>query len=340
MKLISDILPWKVTDISYRPYEHYWSFNPSIHFDGVTWRCLLRCSDYCMIDGRTVRSRKAARGEARTKNAMIILDPVTWKPVEIYKVREQDNLPRMPSSSIGYEDIRLFRTDKGGLQGIAAALHLKKEAFKPTVEQVLLTFDDRYRVIQAMPIRWEGNQKNWAPFDNSTEPHFLYSIDDGPLFNTQGPVDGQVFQGKGRVPEIRAPNKKARARARACLQESSSARPHKNLIPREIKGTPLRGGSQLLRVGENAWLGIGHSMQLIADRKFYWHVWYTVDSSGKLLAKSQPMKLVPNGIEFAAGLAIDGDRVVVSFGVDDAEAKLGETSLSAVLSILKGFSGR
>jgi predicted GH43/DUF377 family glycosyl hydrolase len=47
------------------------------------------------------------------------------------------------------------------------------------------------------------------------------------------------------------------------------------------------------------------------------------------------MKLVPNGIEFAAGLAIDGERVVVSFGVDDMDCCVGETALSAVLEILQ-----
>lgn len=32
-------------------------------------------------------------------------------------------------------------------------------------------------------------------------------------------------------------------------------------------------------------------------------------------------KLASSSIEFAAGLAIDGDRVVVSFGVDDMECR-------------------
>ena len=34
-------------------------------------------------------------------------------------------------------------------------------------------------------------------------------------------------------------------------------------------------------------------------------------------------------------MAIDGDRVVVSFGVDDFTCRLGDTSLSAVMGILK-----
>jgi predicted GH43/DUF377 family glycosyl hydrolase len=47
------------------------------------------------------------------------------------------------------------------------------------------------------------------------------------------------------------------------------------------------------------------------------------------------MKLAPNSIEFAAGIGVEGDRVVVSFGVDDMECKIGETRLSAVLETLQ-----
>ena len=97
----------------------------------------------------------------------------------------------------------------------------------------------------------------------------------------------------------------------------------------------LRGGTQLVRVAEDAWLGIGHEMKFVNGRKYYWHTWYLVDSRGKMTSASEPMKLAPNGIEFAAGMAIDGDRVVVSFGVDDMHAMLGETSLSAVMELLK-----
>ena len=42
MKDAKDLFPWKVTDISIRPYEGFWSMNPSIHYDGALWRCTLR----------------------------------------------------------------------------------------------------------------------------------------------------------------------------------------------------------------------------------------------------------------------------------------------------------
>jgi hypothetical protein len=105
----------------------------------------------------------------------------------------------------------------------------------------------------------------------------------------------------------------------------------RTLIP---KYGGLRGGTQLVRVGDDAWLGIGHEMRFVKNLKYYWHTFYLVDSKGKMRAVSPPCKLASEGIEFAAGMAIDGDRVVVSFGVDDMHCRIGETSLSAVLAIL------
>lgn len=97
----------------------------------------------------------------------------------------------------------------------------------------------------------------------------------------------------------------------------------------------LRGGSQLVYVAENAWLGVGHEMSFVNSKKHYWHTFYLVDARGKMTATSEPMKLAQNGIEFAAGMAIDGDRVVISFGVDDMDCRIGETSLAAVMELLR-----
>ena len=97
----------------------------------------------------------------------------------------------------------------------------------------------------------------------------------------------------------------------------------------------LRGGTQLVRIDDDSWLAVGHGMKFVDKLKYYWHVWYLVDAHGKLTATSPPMKLVSNGIEFAAGLAIDGEHVVVSFGVDDMQCRIGETKLSAVIETLR-----
>lgn len=356
-----ELIPWKVTDISLRPFKGMWSFNPSIHYDGRLWRCVLRCSDYAMPGGTTIRSNKAKPGQTHTKSAMVILDPDGWHATEIYKMREEDGLPRATSGSLGYEDMRIFRTDRHGLQGIAAALHLRRtDRRKPIPEQVLLSFDDEYTIVEATPIRgaWSDTpQKNWVPFDNCVEPRFLYAIDKGVLFDDRGELsaaDAQV-QPSSRPRRSRDPSPSAVAHARDRAEDAfddqlrddrEDRRKHRDTSARE-RSTPaadpapgyagyegLRGGTQLVRVDDDKWLGLGHSMKFIDGLKYYWHVWYLVDSCGKIGSASAPMKLVPNGIEFAAGIAVEGERVVVSFGVDDMECRLGETKLSAVLEIL------
>jgi hypothetical protein len=408
MKDAKDIIPWKVTDISIRPYDGYWSFNPSIHFDGELWRCVLRCCDYAMPGGVTIRSKGARSVGQQTKNAMVVFDPQSWRPIKIYKMQEKDGFSRVSTPHVGFEDMRLFKTDKGGLQGIAASLHLRRDhraadgvtQHQPP-EQVLLSFDDNYDIVGAQPIRgdgWSGTpQKNWVPFDHCAEPRFLYSIDKGTMFDDRGTVHGDEARARSstssrpssptaeavdsrapagvaasppqeqapivqhvrakppdRRPPIRGGDVKIMRGGRMTL-DTLSSRPSVRPSPRPVtarreddsarmvgsgrallpKYDGLRGGTQLVRVGDDVWLGIGHEMKFVNSKKYYWHVFYLVDSRGKMIAASEQMKLASNGIEFAAGMAIDGDRVVVSFGVDDMDCRLGETRLSAVMGMLK-----
>lgn len=426
MQDAKDLIPWEVTDISIRPFEGYWSFNPSIHFDGTLWRCVLRCCDYAMPDGVTVRSNKALMGQ-QTKNAMVIFDSKDWTPIKIHKMHERDEFPRVPTPHAGYEDMRLFTTDMGGLQGIAASLHLKRGANLSDVsphhplqtqfgpqnqppEQVLLSFDAEYNIVAAQPIRgggWSGTpQKNWVPFDDCAEPRFLYSIGKGTMFDASGSVHGDraavrpsirsasailavrggalplrslpdpppievlpeqsadlkpksgepnESRSRSRRPDLRTMIRGGDVRIvrgkriRALMSSPPRTAPRPATVTRgadestRVLGTGrmllpryegLRGGTQLIRVDED-WLGIGHEMKFVNGKKYYWHVFYLVDSQGVMKAVSEPMKLASNGIEFAAGMAVDGDRIVVSFGVDDMASRLGETRLSAVMEKLQ-----
>jgi hypothetical protein len=442
VKDAKDLIPWAVTDISLRPYDGYWSMNPSIHFDGSTWRCVLRCTDYAMPNGHTIRSSKARPAGNQSKNAMVVLDPEAWRPVQIFKMHEYDGEVRTPCANVGFEDMRIFRTDRGGLQGIAASLHLRRDGrpadggpHNQPPEQVLLSFDAEYNVVAARPIRgdwWSGKpQKNWVPFDDCLEPRFLYSIGDGTMFDERGAVHGDAAVARpsatarpisssaqpasareGEERERREREEQERSERDAREQEEREERERREQAEREererkerdrkrekdrprdlrarlpIRGTDvslvrgrrtsapaasarsaspgghhaigsrggnvgdstrvlgtgrtlppryegLRGGTQLVRVGEDAWLGIGHEMRFLKGLKYYWHTWYVVDSRGKMTAASEPMKLASNGIEFAAGIAIADDRVVVSFGVDDMECKIGETRLGAVMETLR-----
>ncbi len=347
-----DLFDWHVTKVPVKPYQDRWSFNPSIHFDGEIWRMAVRCADYGMPGGVQIRGPNADRFGVQTANVMVHLDPKTWKPVEIFPMHELDGLPRNKCGNRGFEDVRIFRTASGGLQGIAASSHLERDSasgqYPP--EQVLLTLGDgeseapRYGIIAAQPIRgttWGGPQKNWSPFDGADEPRFLYSIDRGMVFGVDGPI---------AEPELAAPP-----------IVSAAPTPTRVMAPLPVNGTEfrriqrvravdaaalgrkayagLRGGTQLVHLDDGVWMGLGHEMRLERGRKLYWHRFYTVDSDGKLLSMSPSIKIAREGIEFAAGLVVHEGRVTVSFGVDDAECRIGVAPLADVQAVLEPVGG-
>ena len=359
-----DLIPWQVVPFNVRPYEGMWGFNAAIHFDGETWRCVVRCADYGMPGGLQIRGPGAdARGGIQSRNLMLHLDPTTLQPVHAYAMHENDGLPRNRAANRGFEDMRLFRTTSGGLQGIAAAAHLERRragagssngapkaapSEQGPPEQVVLTFDDQYRIVGALPIRgaaWAGPQKNWSPFDGADHPRFLYSIGRGIVFSVDGPIGpmpNDVLEGKPKKPDG-PPKRPPRAAGPASNAEVRSAPQAINvqptMIPSRSRYSGLRGGTQLVHLGDDQWLGLGHEMVLVRNRKLYWHAFYVVDSNGVLTHLSPSMKLCPEGIEFAAGMVVEPerDRVVVSFGVDDSECRLGITSLDAVIGTLQPY---
>lgn len=388
---VGDVLPWRTVDISVRPYRGFWSMNPSVHFDGESWRCVIRCADYAMPGSRTaIRGELSRPGYVQSKNAMLVLDPTTWKVAKTFEMEELDEFPRVVAcANRGFEDMRLFRTAAGGLQGIAASSHLSRiqgdnrparvirdrpapggrlkvlhhaqpAPSKRTVarksegssththpEQVIVSFDDKYNVVDAVPLRGDWNnapQKNWSPFDNCDEPRFLYSIGREIVFSPEGPL-GQMAP--EAIPTHAASRTTAGVYGGTELKiQRAPVRIAAGRIGRKSY-SGIRGGTQLIHVGDalahqvgdtpgGAWLGLGHEMRYLKGAKHYWHTIFMVDSSGRLLAKSPPIKLSPtHGIEFAAGLALDGDLAVISYGVDDMQCKLAITSRDAMLELLE-----
>jgi hypothetical protein len=312
VKSIASLLPWEEKVLPPCPFasEGYYAFNPSIHKepDGKLL-CVVRCADYCRPNGiPQLRNQRVT-----TRNVMLRLEPTTLEVIGMAEMLERDGTLRAQTSlTTGYEDLRLFRTAQDGLLAIATTLQLRG-GDKP--EMALLRLDEvyNYNIIGAVPIRgtfpgsWSDSpQKNWAPFDGADFARFLYSIERGVLFGRTGPL--------------------------VTINDWASG--------------DLRGGSQLVPLGDGRWLGIAHGVvhrmdgsQRVIPR--YWHVWYICDNDGRLIARSTPMKLAEKGIELAMGLVInpERDRVVVSYGVDDMEARLGITSLSTVLDMVKPVHG-
>lgn len=339
---------WMVQEISVQPFgEGWWSFNPCVHHDPRTdaWLCLLRCANYSLPGGVPQLSREARRGRAQTRNVIATLDPATLRLDDVREVRELDGSPRAAAcSSLGFEDVRLFRARAhDDLLGIATALQLNLE--HPSVpEMVLVRFDRAGDIVEATPLRGPWNhraQKNWAPFDGSPEPRFLYSIERGVVMDVEGPVVGSPLSSARAADEGSPPVQAGPGRSGVEVRSVVGGR----RLPSPPTPSPpapgsqeLRGGSQLVEIEPGRWLGVAHEAKLLPPhrRKFYWHTLYTVDHDGVLLERSMPLKLATQDIEFVAGLAVDGrGGLAISFGTDDHQSWIGVTDLDSVERVLR-----
>lgn len=362
MKQATEILaPFRATAISIQPFgPGFWSFNPSILREPDTgrWLCAQRHADYCAPNG-IVRANMAKGGRVQTFNTVAVLEPQgagDWRMVELYELPEIDGLPRNPlASSQGFEDLRLYWTERDGVCAIATTMQLRAEQAQ---EMVALRFADPregdWSIISATPLRGAWStvpQKNWMPYVGTMGPRFLYSIERGIVFDEHGPIwnaphsdavpepiteraQTRTITYSGGV-ETRLTGKVVRA------ERADGTRRAKPEPPRSDWSSPgLRGGSQLVPhpFADGLYLGIGHDMIWRRNvGKHYWHVLFTCDGAGHVITRSEPFKLSECGIEFAAGLAIDDatDDVIISYGTEDRNSWLATTPLEIVLDAMK-----
>jgi hypothetical protein len=111
----------------------------------------------------------------------------------------------------------------------------------------------------------------------------------------------------------------------------------------------LRGGSNLWDLGDETYLAIVHKTYIkkteyFSSRRFgvvqaeirnYEHRFARYDNQGRLFQLSPPFQFIGPGVEFAAGLVVLGEQVVVSFGKNDMASYLASIELSTTMSILR-----
>ena len=110
--------------------------------------------------------------------------------------------------------------------------------------------------------------------------------------------------------------------------------------PRSLKWYPLsawRGGSQAIRIG-SYWLWVDHRPITGFDgsRNLYIHRFTLGDEDlTRIIATSPPFVFRNYSIEFCAGLAIDGDKLVLSYSMRDAFPFLAIVDAEAVIKTLE-----
>lgn len=298
---------WRIRRFPLEEDKRWSAFNPSIGYSPEEgYVVLFRSSNY-FFDPKT--GETVATIGSRVKNRMFLanLDD-SWRIID--STQREIDFSECGNFLRGPEDGRLYWRD--GAWEITAVMrepHITNDiprigTFRLDGSKATLTRLHTSGELQPM-------EKNWMPFYKKPEDaDFVYS------------AISVYKEGYGKI------NRRK---------------------PSELAGANVRGGSCLWPLHDGKNLAIVHEAeqeQVIrySNRRFgyiartereYYHRFALYSENGTLLKLSDRFKLSDAKIEFAAGLVVAKDEIVISFGYKDVAAYLGKIKLDAVIKMLK-----
>jgi len=305
---LADLVPGATfRRIEIEPARPGWSlFNPTILPAAAGLLGIVRSSNYRIEGGRYVIPEED--GDAiRTTNLLVEIGPDLGVR-SLGPIAEPD-YARSGYPVHGWEDCRLRRTPAG--IGVSATVR-DAAGWDGRCRIATAALDVGKATLSGMRIlEWDGlatHEKNWAPIDGRDA--WLYA---------------SCHEGHSVVVE-------ADAGLPGCYEVS-----RRGPAPRIARG--FRGGSQLVPL-RDGWLSVVHEVAVMdSGQRAYEHRILWFDDS-LTLRRMSPLFAFreTRAIEFAAGAAILGDDIVISFGVRDAEAWLVSLPVLDVCQLLAPLS--
>jgi glycosyltransferase involved in cell wall biosynthesis len=279
--------------------DGYTAMNPSV----VDWRgglvCNIRCVNYKINeDGQYMIGPLSCHdAPIDTRNFVAQLDDnlTATFPSEIQWHRPPPAWDRVT----GLEDIRLNEIDGELCFSATVREQLASGECQMVWGELRYDVDARFMHVP----RWKSisdgksTEKNWMPFTGGKK--FVHSL--GCVVD---PLDGDNWRAV--------------------------------VTPTNVHGATLRGSSQLVPF-KNGRLSVVHEAAHGPDgKRTYWHrfVWFHED--GGLHRVSLPFVFYDRQIEFCAGMALhpNGNDLVISFGVRDAEAHIATVAIEEVARMI------
>jgi len=275
--------------VGFVPPDGYLPTNPSITREGDEIVLVQRAVNYVIDpavpedDERRYVTKDGA--SVRTRNFLLRLDG----GLAVQSSREILPPADLPEPAwpmvLGFEDMRPFPW-RGGLWCISCVRELSREGW---YEQALARIDEGgatcsladWRVLR--PEGPQRHEKNWMPRVAGDALQFVYLCDPTRV------VDDEARTVAEAVPPIQAAD--------------------------------FRGGSQLIAF-DGGWLALVHQARVRGGQRHYRHRFVWFDEELKLRGVSRQFFFATRGVEFAAGLVWhpDGERLMISYGVDDSQA--------------------
>ena len=262
------------------PDKTYANTNPSVAVVGNELKAIVRTVSYRIRPDGTYDYNGLSA--IRTTNFLVDLDD-NFTVSNVVELKRPTGFPDPVFRDVlDVEDMRLIPYN-GELWANACVLEQNSQAWR---EQFLMKLNS----VTGEVTDWhridpafveKRNEKNWMPILDGGHLKWMYS-------------PGVVMSDRGQ---------------RIVQQENTLA------------VDDFSGGGQLVPM-DTGFLGIVHTARPdpTNGKRYYWHRFVYFDHNYQLQKVSQPFVFFDKQIEFAAGLVLNGGKVIVSFGVLDREA--------------------
>lgn len=285
-----------------------WSlFNPTIIYRPADddFLAIVRSSNYRIVDGN-YQIPPADNGTIRTQNILVRLNRSL--AVQSARVISDPDYPRTDYPVDGLEDCRL-RIAADGRLGVSAVVRNASPWKDGLCRQATATLDVEAAACGELQIldglRVQDHEKNWMPIVG--RPAWIHSA----RFNGYTVTVDEWQPGQYEI-----------------LQRSEAP----------PIASAWRGGGQAVPF-RDGYLAVVHEVAPCSGQRAYEHRFVWFDNDIRLRLASAPFAFrETKAIEFAAGLAVHDERVIVTFGVRDAEAWLVAVPEDQVWQLLKPLS--
>ena len=281
----------EIREMDFHPEAGWAPTNPSIMIHDGVAEAIVRTVNYRIVNGWYLPGGDGIW----TRNHHVVLDD-SLNVVRARELIEAEDPSINPRAWIrGLEDCRLFLW-RGRRFCSFTICDRNPEA---GIEMGLAEIADDGTVFDVRPLRGSRDdlvQKNWVPLVRGDELLFIYLTD---------PLIVLHCDERGALREI------ARSEPALALEH-------------------LRGSSQAVPV-DGGWLYVTHEVSWHPPVRIYLHRFVRISEDFAVVGVSEPFWFLDRQTEFAAGLAIDGDRLFVSFGTMDGQAWIARFDTAAVL---------
>ncbi len=280
-----------------------WSrFNASIAACESGYRMLVRSSNYTVQRMRyTIHedATDAPRGVIDTRWYLLSLD----EQLEVTRIQavedRTDPVVKFPSGIRGFEDCRLF---EHASSWYAVATTREHDPSGVARMALLRVDEDAFHDLRLLEGPQPGrHEKNWMPMATA-ELFFIYSCRPTVVLRYE-PAGAKVVAAATR--------------------------------PGPVIAEAFRGGSQAVPLRQGFLCAVHESIGFEDGNRVYLHRFVLMDKRLRLARISPQFYFVEREVEFCAGLALKGNRLVASLGVGDREAYLVSMELGEVLAALQ-----